>query len=356
MVSTCNALMALVAAGYPSDHPILRRGIEWLKSPEAERCEYSYWRLTPFISCRETPQTINQALERVENLVRGGLKHHPHFPPKAFLYTCYLVLGQALTAEAQDLADQMVKDWTPTDCWLGRATATAWNLSCLLRGNPALLSDEQVATSIDLIRKQATWQVDDRIAHWGGSLTSTSFTIQNIMATDRLRSDPELLNLCRAGKNYLLDRLDRSGKDYWEGGPEDLEYGGEVTDPEYFTAVAIRGIIAYQSTTTPSFFRELAWVGERWREERSQAALRAKEETLARYQSEKSFWELFSLSVALSGVVVGFLLGINKASIASHLQLKMLIPFIQLVAALLTIGSWAYTFSKWAKMRRTTST
>lgn len=176
------------------------------------------------------------------------------------------------------------------------------------------------------------------------------------MVTDRLRSDPELLRLCRGAKNYLLDRLSRSGKDYWEGSSQDLEYGGEVTDPEYFTSVAIRGIIACQAATTPSFFHELAFAGDEWRKERSQAALRAKDQRLVRYRSENSLWKLFSLSMALSGIVLGFVVAINKASIASHLQLKMVPPVAQLVAALLTIGSWTFTLYKWAKMRRTTST
>jgi hypothetical protein len=256
VVSTCHATMALLAIGTPASDPRTSRALAFLASSYVSTYQWGFWRIAPMIGVSGYERLVSDDLEAIETRIATHASPSPDQPLTTFVARAYEWLGDAQSAEAHVAA--IVGSYTADHAWAGRSDATSHALSATLNSPYAdTLSDAMFDRAVDLIALQAARQAPGRVS-WHDVVTSTAYVVMNILETDRLRSDPRLAPLLGQAQDFLLAR--QGANRLWP--VERPPYGGdlEITGPDYYSAVAIRGLIALGQYSDPTFVEKIWYI------------------------------------------------------------------------------------------------
>lgn len=250
VVATCHAVMAFLAAGRPANDPTVARGLSFLSTGYVDSFQWGFWRVGPMVGIPSYLSVVERDLIEIENRIAthaGGPSVDQ--PLTTFLARLYQRMGDPARAEPH--LRSLLGSYRVEEAWLGRAAATSHALSVLLNSNlSGDVSDEMKDRSVELIAFQASRESRGLIS-WEARVTSTSYIAMNIVENERMSSDPRLRPLLDGAKGYLLAKQSADG--LWP--VESPPYGGdlEITEPDYYSAVALRGLIALCWHFNPDF-------------------------------------------------------------------------------------------------------
>lgn len=323
IICTCQAVQALTTAGLPSNMRSISKAIKWLRSDEIGNSEYSYWRIVPFISTRQTRSTINQELRRIEELfLEGKLKHHTKFPSKQFLWMCYLATGETDSEKLTKIEEEIVNEWSESECWDNLATSTAFALHLLIQADSKLLTDEMYKRSVKFLVTKASVDTHSHVL-WDGNEIATAFTTINIESSSKLKRETDLRELSKKASNGLFGKLKKMNYQ------SDTFYGAEV-DNEYFQSVFLRAVISHFANENYNYKLALSW---RWLEQE---------------EEKKKRWKLALITTLITTTAI--LLLATKTYILAVIESDSLGMVYSVVTYI--IGIFVFAFDIWALWRR----
>ena len=255
LISTCHACLTLLVAGFPITSPAVSKGISYLRSDAVANHDSGYWRLAPLAGVPGAGVEVEASLEQLRRMVGGHAAPSPDQLMAVFLMKALGYLGQ--WDEAAQYEPMVIARFDPEQGWSGRADSTSHALAVLMdlaQHGGSGLTEEMITTGTRLIIESAAPGGGPEYTSWVGRVTSTAYTLINIIESP-LWENPTLKERCRRAANWIRTKQTIDG--YWPF--EDPPYGGatEITSPCYYTAVAIRGLIAYGSMVNPAFLMEV---------------------------------------------------------------------------------------------------
>jgi hypothetical protein len=252
--------LLLFAIGVPADDARIRRALGFLDSDYVSDFQWGFWRVAPMLRVPGYETTVQADLLLIERHIERHAGPSPDQPLTTFTAQAYQALEQHGKAEPH--LREVLSAYSPTDAWNGRADATSHALSVLLRSPLAKEVPVQAyKTAVNLIVLQAARQGLGSIS-WGGKVSITSYTAMNILEAPKLAAEPRLDALLRGAAKYVLGRQDPE-TGLWP--VESTPYGGdlEITNPDYYSAVALRGVVAISASRDPDFLLALWYSLER---------------------------------------------------------------------------------------------
>lgn len=256
VVATCQCTMALLCIGTPASDPSISKALSFLASSYVDQYQWGFWRVGPMLRIQAYRQLVEADLVGIERRIasKSG-SPSPEQPLATFLAGAYQCIGEAVKAGPH--LDAIVLAYGRDQAWFGSAAATSHALAVLLRSDRAgSVTEEIFRRSVELIAFQASRHAD--LASWEGRVTSTAYIAMNAVECDRMRKAAPIVALLPQAKNFLLSR---QGKDYlWA--TESPPYGGdlEITEPDYYTAVALRGLVAICATEDDGFLAQVWYI------------------------------------------------------------------------------------------------
>lgn len=261
IVSTCQAVMTLIAYHYPTNSSAVRRALTWLKSPSVRDSEYGYWRASPMLAAGEGDEELGEAIRRIKELYEAGHQFNPNFI--FALYYHNLLHRAGISRQSPELAEvegRLVELWDQGTCWNNRADNTAWAYCSLEHAGCPRLAPGVRETCASFLAQRASAAGSGNV-NWEGSVVATAFVVMDIMSCS-LSQDSELAILCQKATNWLVSRAVESSPPHWVENRKNLPAGGEVYDPEYATAVALRAIAAGRSIPEQAHVSQV-WLADR---------------------------------------------------------------------------------------------
>jgi len=253
LITTCQVVTLLVDLGYPIESKIIRNAVKFLSHErffkyETKGAIVTYWRLEPFSRLlhhySELKQIINKELEIIYDRVKKGRGPSHHFVlPLYAIKIIYLLNLQEEKKEWLNLfVKQAINQWDGKEkCFSDRADMTSMGWTWLQRVDwPKDISDmkeeilrdtkEYIIHKADENEVEASWRY--------GYIATTAFVCINIAEAEI--KDRKLTELVIKARKYLLGK--QKPKGFWE--PTEGEKPPQIKSNEYYTAVALRGIIS----------------------------------------------------------------------------------------------------------------
>lgn len=263
LISTCHACLTLLVAGFPLTSPAVSNGLAFLRSDAVANHNSGYWRIAPLAGVPGAGVEIEESLEQLRRMVGGHAGPSPDQLMAVFLIKALGYLER--WAEAAQYEGIVEARFDPEQAWSGRADSTSHALAVLMdlaQHGGTGLTEEMVTTGTRLIIESAAPGGGPEYTSWCGRVTSTAYTLINIIESP-LWENSTLRERCRRAANWIRTKQTIDG--YWP--VEDPPYGGatEITSPCYYTAAAIRALIAYGSTINSAFLMEVEEVVSRIR-------------------------------------------------------------------------------------------
>lgn len=249
VVATNHATMALMAAGFPEQHPTIQAARRWMTSSTVQRHNNSYWVLGALAAFEVKPNAENQTqITALENILKSGAKPHPNQLVEAFYLRVLSAAQLAGDAQTKTSALEFIKrNYTSGSGWFSRADSTS-------DGYAALYEFDQAESA--RIRSEIL-EFLTRSAHQGagastwGAPISTAYTVMNIVSTD-LIDDPRMSPLVEAAVNGIA-----ASQKQWKDATKPFGGDGDISSPEYPTAVMCRAMIAALSVVDPDYLGAL---------------------------------------------------------------------------------------------------
>jgi hypothetical protein len=256
IIATCHALMALLSCGYPSDHKAIVRGINWLTKGDVNQHLWSFWRIGPMLKLPGYEKYIENDLKRIKELINGHTAPHPDFLPQIFLLKVMLLLGRTKDdPEVQRYLKMVLDEWNEEICWRNRSDTTSHALA-IINEFDFPNKERVVSASKRLIRLKAS-EIGPNHLCWEGRGTSTAYVIMNFIDSG-FRDDPDLTPLMAKAVNWLADKQQPEGN--WDIEIPPFGGTGDITSPDYYTAVIVRSIVAFNCARNPNFLLEVMWL------------------------------------------------------------------------------------------------
>jgi Prenyltransferase and squalene oxidase repeat len=270
IVATCHGCMALLSAGFMPADDALRNAFGFLLSDRIAVHTWGFWRIAPLVRSGMGADAVEADLRDIRGRVerRSGAPH-PDQVLELFLVKILVVLGRH--TEAVQYVEAIMGDFKPDEGWFGRADTTTHAAATLAALSPTAIDiDEVLRTAGRVVRSRYVRHGPGHIS-WSDRVSTTSYTLINLLESP-LWDLVVVRDLSHDAVRWIcsLQRSDGS----WA--PETPPYGGEgeIVHPAYFTAVALRGIIAYVHATKGNITAiqsdygrlRLAEVGSRFRE------------------------------------------------------------------------------------------
>jgi hypothetical protein len=248
--------------------------------------------------------------------------------------------------EAQALESSIRSRFEKERAWGGRADTTSYALNVLqglARHGGAGPTPEMDTIGRRLILESAVPSGGPEYVSWCGRVSSTAYTIVNI-AESALWDDESLRDRCRRAANWIRSR---QASGHWP--VEDPPYGGatEITAHCYYTAVAIRGMLAYGISANPAFLMEVQHAIGRFTETR---ARKHEAELLKRIEAESqgalilrkraAMWRLSAILLIMALLVVVILRYRDKFNISTAWTLG-LFGVLGGIAAMIQLAEYA---------------
>ncbi len=353
LISTCHACLTLLVAGIPLTSPALSNGITYLRSDAVANHSSGYWRIAPLAGVPGASIEVEQSLEQLRWMVGGHAAPSPDQQMAVFLVKTLGYLGR--WDEAVRYEPIVVSRFDPEQAWSGRADSTSHALAVLMdlaQHGGVGLTGEMVTIGTRLIIESAAPGGGPEYTSWVGRVTSTAYTLINIIESP-LWENQRLQQRCRRAANWIRTKQTIDG--YWP--VEDPPYGGatEITSPCYYTAVAIRGLIAYGSMVNPAFLIEVEEVVNRVRDvdiARREQALKQQAE-VSRVAAESARvaairWR--AATIAMAACVTGVALFHYRKSLAD--TGKVVLVFFAVVGGIAAIMQLIEYFGRVRNRRR----
>lgn len=247
LVSTCHAVMAFLAAGYPPSYRYVKEGIEWLISPN-RRHDSKFWRIAPLLRISGYEEIVKQDLYDLERRVDEGGTPSPAQGMELYLPHISSIIGISDNRYLAKYLDRILAAQNKEDgSWRHKAITTAHAI-VVLENYDFPNKEALITKAVSYIKNKA--EHDGDTVNWAGKTADTSYMIFNILESS-LKQDKEFSEMSRAAVRWLFHRRRMEG--YWDS--EVPTFGGEsdIKSPEYFTGLAVRAIVAQKTVEDPFF-------------------------------------------------------------------------------------------------------
>jgi len=248
VIATCHSSMALLSAGFMLADPVLRGAVQFLTSDRITVHTWGFWRIAPLANSPADRYTVHDDLHTILDRVnRRSGSPHPDQLLDLFLMKVLIVLGRQ--ADAARFAGPVLDDYSPENGWFGRADTTTHAIAVLAALDQAPANLPEMLTTADHVVRTRCVRHGPGLVSWGDRVTTTAYTVINVLESP-LCERPALLDLAAQGARWISSQQQSDGS--WS--PETPPYGGEgeIVHPAYFTAVALRCILAYVDSTVGS--------------------------------------------------------------------------------------------------------
>jgi hypothetical protein len=346
MVCTCQAVMTLIDVGFDPTFEPIDKALKWLKSPQAKNANNSFQRIAPFIAAKVRDKEIKKILTDIRSYIKvGGFGPFPSFSLQMFLLRCLIERGVDLEdPEIKELLKEVLEDQDLEDGGWRKVrkspTITAFGIWIL-----KILGDNEfnsrIKIALDFIKENKIEKPEPTKIGvcWENNVASTAYIMMDLIAAGLYTKD-DMRELIDRAKDYILSNRRDDGS--WSPGPP--PFGGEVEDAEYFTSIAIRGLVAYNLLGDPQFLQEIHtnWIIES----------RKKIENLNKRISTL----LLQLRVFKLGII-SVLLALGLISVRLFVPFTPLISkyygYLEVIVTVGTIIAWILAFgekiSKWIR-------
>jgi hypothetical protein len=247
--------MALMAVGLSPDSEAVLPALQYLVGVDADSVISFYWRAAPLLNLELYADTVREDLEYMWRY-RRRIGAHRDYPAPFFLLKLlrFIEPQLALSFTQEDVMEWVLEEWDPDVCWYDRTSITSMALALIYDLNfPD--KDRVIQTTVSFLEDSFT-EDGTGLGHFSGHLVDDSFLVYNLCETPYLDSAPASLARKVASTAAWIRSLRQSGG-YWEGAPA---FGGQVDPRAYPTAVAMRALLAYATSSSAASPHLLAQV------------------------------------------------------------------------------------------------
>lgn len=302
VVSTCHSTMLLLSLGTPASDTEVSRALTYLASPYVGSFQWGFWRLAPMLGVPGYEALVERDLGDIERHIETNAGPSPDQPLTTFAARAYQWLHEP--EKAKPHIEAIIGAYRNETAWSGRADATSHALSAVLNSDQASsFSSDSLTRAINLIVLQAN-RHELGLVSWGGRVTSTAYVAMNVIETERLRTETRLRALLPSARDYLLSGQQQDNLWLVEPTP----YGGdlEIVERDYYSAVALRGLVAICSFLNEDFLQQVYYIlmsNTRTRGTSAISRLSTLEQEHARERREatllRRFWQFSTIAALL---------------------------------------------------------
>lgn len=180
----------------------------------------------------------------IDRIDRRSGSPHPDQLLELFLIKILTLLDRK--ADAAKYMAPILNDYSPENGWFGRADTTTHAIAVLAALDRPPVNLRTLITTADRIVRTRCVRHAPGLASWGGRVSTTAYTIMNLLESP-LRDRQAMRDLAGAGVRWVSSQQRADGS--WS--PETPPFGGEgeIVHSAYFTAVALRCMLAYADAT-----------------------------------------------------------------------------------------------------------
>jgi hypothetical protein len=340
--------MTLVDFGFPRAFGPIQAGLSWLKSEEVEAANNRYQRIAPYIALQVEPIETQKILNEIREYVkRGGFGPFPTFSLHMFLLRCLYCMGIRQGEEVELLLRDVLEDqdiegdggWRRTRKSPTTTAFGIWVLGAFGKGG----FEDRIEKAIAFLKTKKIETPDPtRVGIcWENNAASTAYIVMDLIGCGLYTRD-DVRDIVDRAKDYIISKRTKEGS--WPRDPP--PFGGEVQDPEYFTSVSIRGLLAFNLLRNDAFLNEshIHWI-MKCREETERLSGR-----LAKTSIRLRAYKLLLLSLALATTTFLVRMLIPPTLVASEY-----VRGLEITVTVGTIVAWIWAFGKkiWDWLART---
>lgn len=264
-LATCQTVMALLACGYPTDEWPVAGGIDWLArnigSPENE--QYHFHLAGPFLNIKGYEPLVDLALKQLKHqATTRAAASSRHSPRMLLIEALKLWEVPADNSEVREQIEALKSEWDRKQgAWHEHQFAQLVAHGMLVM---SMVPPKNGPKRAEILKKSREWLIDkadqpasDEVS-WDEDETYTAYVIMDLVDSGISRNDP-LWELMKQATKWLIGRREEEG--YWQ---VDLSKHSrireDVPNPDYYTALIVRGIIAFNCAQDPSFPLQVLWL------------------------------------------------------------------------------------------------
>lgn len=251
-ITTCHAVMTLMAAGVSPRSWVLEPALTWLAQIDVTRITTFYWRSGPLLNVTGYEDVIRHDAAHIWRF-KGRAGGNPSYPAPFFLLKLvrFFEGSQPLDTSVDEIVAWAIDEWNEEDAWYGRTSITSMGLA--LVADLGLMPEGWARRAADFLIAQFGVQSDGRRG-FSENVIDDAFTVYNLYERwDDLQVllPAELWDALSKCADDLLSRLES---------PADLPppFGGTVDSPDYARSVIARALMAKELSTNDGFDTELA--------------------------------------------------------------------------------------------------
>jgi hypothetical protein len=251
--TTLQVAQTLLMTGIAPDSEILLPALRFLADQDLN-LPITFWRAGTFINIPGFEETVLKDLNFGWSEPRAGLLG---YPPPLFLLKCLRFLHDpsGLQFTCEDALNRVLAEWTPDNCWAGRASLTSMGMALVydlsFRNREPILSHCRGF----LLRRAEALAAADKVG-FAGNLAEDCYVIFNVCEMPSVfASESELAAIIARRVDAIW--AERTAGGFWFSDPpfKGSTAGGGVIEP---TALAIRALASYYSMKDPDFVSAIA--------------------------------------------------------------------------------------------------
>ena len=252
--TTFQVAQTLLMVGISPESSVLKPALTYLLDQDVRRLPTTFWRAGTFINIPGYEKNVMQDLEFGWREPRAGLVE---YSPPLFLLKCFRFLRDPsrLSFTSMQIVERALDEWSPEDCWSGRASLTSMGMALLY--DLKFRNRENVLKRCrDFLLQRASAETAQSRPGFAESLSEDCYVTLNICERPFVfAAEKELATVISRRVKVMWDEQTESG--FWVsdqpfGG---TTAGGGIIEP---TAMAVRALACYYAMTEENFVGAIA--------------------------------------------------------------------------------------------------